>query len=125
MKIEKFNIPGCKYISSTTGRPSKNMSDELWQETFKVLQTMTIPIRDTRMRKPVGSKDYYSGDYKGMTQFQQYCSYINDILKVIRSGETDYCHYIYQIEDLLKYERSTLKTEYLPADQCWAVWLQI
>lgn len=52
------------------------------------------------------------GEYKGETQYTRYKKFINDILKVIRKGEVDYAYYIYQIEDLLRYEPN-LKTKYV------------
>lgn len=123
MKIKKVNTMRCEYISSTTGRPSKDMSDDFWQRQFEELRAKTPQSIDSRMRKASNPLEFYAAEYKGLTQFQQYCSYINSILRSIRSGETDYCHYIYQIQDLLKYEHSNLKTKYLPKDQCWEVYL--
>ena len=62
------------------------------------------------------------GTYHGCTNWQQYCSYINDILSIIRSGQVDYCYYIYQILDLLKFHYDDLKTRY--CDGYWEVWLE-
>ena len=63
-----------------------------------------------------------NGTYHGLTNWQSYCSYINDVLRNIRKGQVDYCYYIYQILDLLKFHYSDLKTKY--CDGYWEVWLE-
>ena len=63
------------------------------------------------------------GEYYGTTNYQEYCSFINDILSNIRSGQIDYVYYIYQITDLLKFHYDTLKTRY--CDGYWEVWLDV
>lgn len=60
----------------------------------------------------------FYGSYHGKTQYQQYCSFINNILRAIRRGEIDYCFYIYQIQDLLKYEER-LKAVWLQSEGCF------
>ena len=64
--------------------------------------------------------------YSGETQYFRYRNYINDILCTIRSRHhaVDYCYYIYQIADLLKYEpelKTRLDTteESLPYFEVW------
>ena len=62
--------------------------------------------------------------YYGKTQYQYYCDFINGILKNIRRGEVDYCFYVYQIEELLKYEHDNLCAKYLDDDECFQVSLK-
>lgn len=72
--------------------------------------------------KFVNDKSYYCGsEYHGKTQYQSYCDFINDILKNIRSGGLDYCYYIYQIADLLRYEPN-LKSKWEP-DGYFLIWI--
>ena len=62
------------------------------------------------------------GTYHGTTNWQEYCSFINDMLRNIRAGQVDYCYFIYQIMDLLKFHYNDLKTKY--CDGYWEVWLE-
>ena len=61
------------------------------------------------------------GEYSGATNWQEYCSFINDVLRNIRAGQIDYVYYIYHILDLLKFHYEDLKTRY--RDGYWEVWL--
>lgn len=118
-----------KLISNTNGRPSSTLTDEKWQKEFKLRKMFVTPYgKDI---KKLGGK--YSresgmwnkettGEFYGQTNWQSYCSFINDILSNIRHGQEDYCYYIYQIMDLLKFHYDTLKTEY--CDGYWKVWLE-
>lgn len=57
--------------------------------------------------------------YHGKTQYQCYCSFINSILSNLRSGGVDYCFYIYQISELLKYEHDRLQADWLQDEKCF------
>ena len=59
--------------------------------------------------------------YYGKSQYQYYCDFINDILSQIRKGKIDYCFYIYQIADLLKYEHDYLNATWLEKESCFRV----
>ena len=61
-------------------------------------------------------------EYDGITNWQSYCAYINDILRNIRKGGYDYCYYGYQIVELLKFHYNDLRTRY--CDGYWKVWLE-
>ena len=98
------------------------MTDEEWQNIFQSLRSSTLPSPDSRMMKPTGSIGYSA--YKGQTSYQQYCSWINDVLLVLRSGGTDYCYYYYQLADLLRFEKYRLRSSYQPEEQFWIVWLE-
>lgn len=88
------------------GRPRLDWDNSRWNIYFVALKAKITPISDPKLRKlPVTQCRLQSGEeYKGETSYQQYCSFINDVLTSIRMGETDYCYYIYQIADLLRFE---------------------
>lgn len=118
-----------KLISNTNGRPSSTLTDEKWQKEFLLRKMFVTPYgKDVKKLGGKFSKesgmwnDETMGEFHGQTNWQSYCSYINDVLNNIRSGQTDYCYYIYQITDLLKFHYDTLKTRY--CDGYWEVWLE-
>ena len=118
-----------KLISNTNGRPISSMTDEKWQKEFNLRKLFITPHpKDIKKLKGQYSKEsgYWNeetqGTYYGCTSWQSYCSYINDILSNIRAGQVDYCYYIYQILDLLKFHYNTLRTRY--CDEYWEVWLE-
>jgi len=96
-------------------------SDSQWQVDYLALKEQNVPSSLSYM--PVVSEWIPNHEaYHGMTQYQCYCKFINDILSVIREGEVDYCYYIYQIIELLKYEPN-LKASWLSEFRCFKVWL--
>lgn len=118
-----------KIVSNTNGRPSHNLTDEKWQKEFNVRKLFITPHNKNITRlKGQNSKETgiwneeTQGTYYGQTNWQQYCNYINDVLRNIRSGQIDYCYYIYQIMELAKFHIDTLKTRY--CDGYWEVWLE-
>ena len=118
-----------RLISNTNGTPSSSMTDEKWQKEIKIRKTFVTPYPKniTRMEGKYSKEsgkwnEETQGTYHGCTNWQQYCSYINDILRSIRNGQVDYCYYIYQILDLLKFHYDDLKTRY--CDGYWEVWLE-
>lgn len=118
-----------KIISNTTGRPISSLTNELWQKEFNIRKLFITPYPKT-IKKMGGkfSKEYGKwnedtrGTYYGTTNYQEYCSYINDVLCNIRSGQIDYCYFMYQILDLLKFHFDDLRTKY--CDGYWKVWLE-
>lgn len=118
-----------RLISNTNGRPTSSMTNEKWQKEFN-LRKMFITPHPQEIKKLKGKYSKESGvwseetqgKYDGCTSWQSYCSYINDILNNIRSGQVDYCYYIYQILDIAKFHYNTLKTKY--CDGYWEVWLE-
>ena len=118
-----------RLISNTNGTPSSSMTDEKWQKEIKIRKAFVTPY-PKNITKMTGKYSKESGKwneethgtYHGCTNWQQYCSYINDILRSIRNGQVDYCYYIYQILDLLKFHYDDLKTRY--CDGYWEVWLE-
>lgn len=118
-----------KLISNSDGRPSDSLTDEKWQKEFEIRKLLISPSPDdvNKLGKQYSREsgmwnEETNGTYEGMTNWQSYCNYINDILKNIRAGQIDYCYFIYQIEDLLKFCHEDLKTKY--KDGFWEVWLE-
>ena len=116
-----------KLVSNTNGRPSSTLTNEKWQKEINIRKLFVAP---TNLKKMQGKYSKESGvwnvetqgEYHGITNWQSYCSYINDILSNIRAGQVDYCYYIYQIMDLLKFHYNDLRTKY--CDGYWEVWLE-
>lgn len=117
-----------RLVSNTDGRPSEYLTDDTWQKEFELRKLFITPCsRKTKnlesrfsREATVGSEDN-PRTYDGCTNWQSYCSFINDILHNIRGGQVDYCYYIYQIMDLAKFHFHDLKTRY--CDGYWEVWL--
>ena len=105
-------------INERTGKPPKNYSDLQWQQDFSRIREMVQPSSLKKMNV-IQEPHNFVGTYHGNTQYQYYCDFINDILSNIRRGEVDYCFYIYQISELLKYEHDRLQAELLPNDGCF------
>ena len=117
-----------KVISNTDGRPSEHLTDEAWQKEFDIRKLFITPYKrkikklgGRFSRESSGSTEEIPRTYDGCTNWQSYCSFVNDILHNIRAGQVDYCYYIYQIMDLAKFHFHDLKTRY--CDGYWEVWL--
>lgn len=116
-----------KLVSNTNGRPSSTLTDEKWQKEFNIRKLFVKPSPLKKMQGKYSKEsgmwnEETQGEYDGVTNWQSYCSYINDILSNIRAGQVDYCYYIYQIMDLLKFHHNDLRTKY--CDGYWKVWLE-
>lgn len=115
-----------KLVSNTNGRPSHTLTDEKWQTEFKI-RKMFITPHSKKMKFLKGRHSTESGKwsesvtYHGMTNWQEYCSFINDILRNIRSGQVDYCYFIYQIMELARFH-DNLRTKYI--NGYWEIWLE-
>lgn len=113
----------------SNGRPSKQLTDKSWQEEFKIRRLLIKPFPPS-VKKISRAYSRESGKwnvgtqgvYHGCTSYQSYCAYINDVLENIRRGQKDYCYYIYQITDLLKFHLDDLQTKY--CNGYWEVWLK-
>lgn len=117
-----------KLISNSNGRPCAGLTDEKWQQEFQIRKFLLTPYESgERKLGNSGSKESgvwneeTAGSYYGPTNWQAYCSYINDVLRNIRAGQVDYCYYMYQIMDLLKFHYEDLRTRL--CDGYWEVWL--
>lgn len=109
------------------GRPSSTLTDIVWQQEFQAIRSSVKPYNSnyTRMGGKYSRESYKRSDndsvYEGVTNYQQYCRIINDMLSVIRSGKIDFCFFAYQIADLLHFHYDDLRTKYI--DGYWMVWL--
>ena len=127
MTLEK--LKEIKLISNSDYRPTSTLTDEKWQKEFEIRKQFVQPYKDGHAKRLSGKytkksgkwNEEIHGKYLGCTNWQSYCTYINDILCNIRSGQIDYCYYIYQILDLLKFHFEDLRTKYM--DGYWKVWL--
>ena len=118
-------------VSNTNGRPRSNLTDEKWQKELSLRKAFVTP--HPRGIKKMGGKyskesggwnEETQGIYYGTTNYQQYTTYINSVLKEIESGRVDYCYFIYQILDLLAFHYNTLRTKYIEGEGYWEVWLE-
>lgn len=126
MTLEEFKKLG--KVTNADARPSEKMTNKSWQTEFELRKMLMKDYSTDRNIKFGGKLSAESGKttiraYHGATNWQQYCSYINDILTTIRMGKRDFCYYIYQIVDLLKIQHDDLCTRY--CDGYWEVWLDV
>lgn len=133
-KYQRYTIEELKemkLVSNTNGRPSSTLTDEKWQKEFNIRKLFVKPVNKniTKLgQKNATSREtgYWNeetmGTYYGATNWQDYCSFINDVLSNIRAGQVDYIYFIYQIMDLLKFHYDDLRTKY--CDGYWEVWLE-
>ena len=111
------------------GRPTSNMTDDVWQQIFNRIKDTVISFEDGETRKmKVSSRSRIFNecmDYEidATTDWHRYCMFINSVLKDIRSGNKASCFYIYQIQELLKYHKNNLQTKYDQKNKEWEVWL--
>ena len=108
------------------GRPLPTLTEKEWQNQFAATRLCITPHPPsmTKMggRYPRGQEKRSNNEtYDGITNWQSYCSFINDVLNQIRLGHHDYVYFGYQIIDLLKFHYDTLRTKY--CDGYWEVWL--
>ena len=125
--MELHELKEVKPTRLNYGRPSSTLTDKEWQNEFALMKLYITPNNKkiTRMGgKFSRGQEKVSEDreYDGVTNWQSYCSYINDVLKNIRIGNHDFCYYGYQLVDLLKFHYDNLRTRY--CDGYWEVWLE-
>lgn len=118
-----------KLVSNTNGRPLPSLTDEKWQKEFNIRKMFITPYPKNykklggRYSREFGTWNTETqGTYYGSTNWQEICAHINDILRNIRSGQVDYCYYIYNIMELAKFHYHNLRTKY--CDGYWEVWLE-
>ena len=109
------------------GRPSPTLTDKEWQNEIALMKLYITPYNKniTRMGGKFSresGKTYEDKAYDGITNWQSYCSYINDVLRNVRNKKHDFCYFGYQIVELLKFHHSDLRTKY--CDGYWEVWLE-
>lgn len=105
-------------INEKTGRPPKDYADSQWQQDLIRIRAVVQPSSFKKMRVIPEPRNFVD-TYHGKTQYQCYCDFINDVLNSIRRGKSDYCYYIYQIAELLKYEHDRLQAVWLEEERCF------
>lgn len=113
-----------RIISNTDGRPNPSLTDDKWQVEFYFRKMFVKPYPPNIRKMSVCTNRGYetTQTYSGEFQYKRYSMYINDVLKTIRKGKVDYCYFIYQIMDILKFHYNDLRTKYI--DDYWEVWLE-
>lgn len=114
----KEAIYALEVINEKTGRPPKDYTDSQWQQDLIRIRAVVQPSSFKKMRVIPKPRNFV-GTYHGKTQYQCYCDFINDVLNSIRRGKPDYCYYIYQIAELLKYEHDRLQAVWLEEERCF------
>lgn len=100
-------------------RPIDFTSDDMWQDYFSQMKLLVQPSAKKKM-DTIREATSDLNCYHGQTNEAYYRVYINSILKNIRSGKEDFCYFVYQIADLLKYEPD-LHTEFIPDGEYFVV----
>ena len=103
------DLKDTRYIDlpSTTATFSPHMTDAQWQQRFLLMKSMVEPSTEKKFYKGKGREGSYDPDqppdrYDGATEWQYYVAWINDILRQIRKGHTEYTYFCYQVRDLLR-----------------------
>jgi len=104
------------YSQKLEQRVFDTLSDSEWQVYFQILKRLVQSSTNTYCGSHYNHK---SGDIYQ----QDYCTFIDSVLRSLRSGNVDYCFHIYQIVDLLNYEKDRLQTQWLPKHKCFKVYL--
>lgn len=108
------------YAKTEVGKPPIGYTKRDWQRDFADIKSKVTAVNRRKMNviPDTGSNSHA---YRGKTQYQYYCSFINDILNTIRHGKVDYCYYTYQVEELLKHEYDRLEVDWLEDSRCFKV----
>ncbi len=91
-------------------KPAPGYTNKQWQHDF-------AELKEKAQSEPALSEPNSIGGLE-----TPYESFLESVLYTIRHGEVDICYYIYQIIDLLKYEKN-LQTRYVPSEEYFRVWL--
>ena len=86
-----------KLVSNTNGRPSSTLTDDKWQKEFNIRKLFVKPVsgitklgQNMKYSKETGYwNEETMSTYHGATNWQEYCAYINDVLRNIQSGQID------------------------------------
>jgi len=93
-------------ITMQSSIPPSDYTNQQWQNDLAELKEKIEPSPRKRMVTiRESAKKTESGSYYGKTQYQYYCAFINDILEQIRSGQEAFCYYVYQVIDVLRFEK--------------------
>lgn len=99
--------------SNTDGKlikPPQGYTNKEWQDDFE------------KLKLEAQSEDSLTLPNSSCGLDNSYDDFLYSVLYTIRHGRIDYCYYIYQIVDLLKYEKN-LQSRWLEKEQQFRVWL--
>ena len=98
----------------------ENMVVTEWDDFFAFMKSQIKPCGTKYMPTPRSEAINSNREYHGETEAWRYRNFINDILKSVRHGKIDYCFYVFQVRDLLKYE-PRITVRYLENANCFCV----
>lgn len=101
-------------------RIADKMTAPEWDNFFAFMKSHIKPRKTKYMTKPDAIHVTGNEEYHGETEAWRYRNFINDILKSVRHGKIDYCFYVFQVRDLLKYEPHIM-VRYLENSDCFCV----
>lgn len=123
-----MNPIALKRIYPTDKQSPDNMTELEWHQYFQALKLLVAPEEEPWMCNEFSDDptdeewDCYYQNGEVILQYY-YRQFINGVLETIRNGGCDFCHYIYQVADLLRFEHDTLAVDWLPEDSCFKVYL--
>ena len=95
-------------LKENNSKTLKTLTDNEWQECLDLLRTITPTTIEKRLKRKLGrvviGRNWTLSGGESDSLDTYYITFINSVLKSIRSGETDYCFYTYQIAELLRFE---------------------
>ena len=109
--LEEYRAAGL--VSAGNRTLKEGTTNEKWQKEWEIRKQFLIPYEKPPKRYGVASKDLD-------TNYQRYCSFINDSLKELKKGNVAYCFFIYQIEDLYKFFPD-IQVRYYEDARCFGV----
>ena len=101
-------------------RIADKMTAMEWDDFFTFMKAHIKPRKTKYMTKPDALHITGEADYHMETEAWRYRGFINNVLKSVRLGEVDYCFYVFQVRDLLKYE-PRITVRYLENADCFCV----
>ena len=114
-------------LFSWNGEPKGSLTEEQWDAIFGRLYESTRQSRQKYMLGRSEETKFFGAHYIDSSTddgiWERYCQFINDVLRNIRKGETDYCYFVYQIADLLQFEHERLIAKWMPRLKCFCVHL--
>ena len=78
--------------------------DDYAENVEKYLKNHVEPSNETKLKRHPSNVGRYGISGSDESTDSRYVNFINDGLRIIRSGGVCYCYFIYQIEDILRFE---------------------
>lgn len=78
-----------------------------WKIILPLLRAATLETPETTLKQAKGptvlNQSWKLGNNDYDTADSRYRNYINSVLSALNRGEKDYCYYIYQVQELLRF----------------------